>query len=336
MAYQLPNVRAAIIGYGGAFNMGKQHGDAIVGAGMTVVAACDADAKRVAVAAQDYPGIRTYTDYHELLKDPEVDLVIVILPHNLHAPVAIAAANAGKHVVVEKPMCNSVEEADAMISAADGAGTMLSVFHNRRWDGDYRTILATIQKGTIGEVFHIEACMSGYHGPNNWWRDDKKISGGAMFDWGAHIIDWILHLVPQSVSGVDGYFHKLVWFENKTNEDHCELVIRFEGGPTAQVEISSIAAVGKSRWRILGTKGAIEMPSWDKIFVSGLIDGNIAKYEAQIAKSDWHAYYHNIAGHLMRGEDLVVKPTEARRIIAIIEAAEHSSTAKRTTQPAYR
>ena len=336
MSFQLQQVRAAIIGYGGAFNMGKAHGDAIVGAGMTVVAACDADASRVAVAAKDYPGIRTYTDYNELLKDPEVDLVIVILPHNLHAPVAIAAAKAGKHVVVEKPMCNSVAEADAMINAAAEANTMLSVFHNRRWDGDFCTIREIIQKGTIGDVFHIEACMGGYHGPNNWWRDDKKISGGAMFDWGAHIIDWILHFVPEEVAGVDGYYHKLVWFEKKSNEDHCELVIRFAGGQTAQVEISSIAAVGKPRWRILGTKGAIQMPGWDKLEVYGLIDGNVAKYEPGIKKSDWAAFYVNVAGHLMRGEDLVVKATEARRIISIIEAAEVSSGQKSTALPAYK
>ena len=336
MGYQLSEVRVGIIGYGGAFNMGKTHGDSIVEAGMKIVAACDADANRVAVAATDYPGIKTYTDYNELLADPNVDLVIVILPHNLHAPVAIAAAKAGKHVVVEKPMCNSVAEADAMINAANEAGTMLSVFHNRRWDGDYKTILAGIERGTIGDVFHIEACMGGYHGPNNWWRDDKKISGGAMFDWGAHIIDWILHFVPQSVSGVDGYFHKLVWFENKTNEDHCELVIRFENGATAQVEISSIAALGKPRWRILGTKGAYAMPQWDKLEGYGLIDGKVAKYDAPLQKSDWHAFYKNIAGHLMRNEELVVKAEQARRIISIIESAEESSTLKRTVEPAYK
>ncbi len=335
MAFNLKQVRAAIIGYGGAFNMGKAHGDAIIASGMSVVAACDADATRVAAAAHDYPGIRTYTDYRELLADPDVDLVIVILPHNLHAPVAIAAAKAGKHVVVEKPMCNTVAEANAMIAAAEAAGTMLSVFHNRRWDGDFCTIREIIQKGTIGDAFHIEACMGGYNGPRGWWRDDKAISGGAMFDWGAHIIDWILHFVPQKVVGVDGYYHKLVWFEKKSNEDHCELIIRFENGATAQVEISSIAAVGKPRWRILGTKGAIQMPGWDELEVYGLIDGNVAKYVPSIQKSEWAAYYVNVAGHLMRGEDLIVKAAEARRIIAIIEAAEASSEAKRTVASAY-
>jgi predicted dehydrogenase len=176
--------------------------------------------------------------------------------------------------------------------------------------------------------------MGGMHKPGSWWRSDKSISGGAMFDWGAHIIDWILHLVPQQVSGVDGYYHKLRWTEN-TNEDHTELVIRFEGGQTAQVEISALAAASKPRWRILGTKGAIVMNEWNKIEVTVDHQGHLAKFEERVPDSDWQAYYNNVAGHLMRGENLVVKPEQARRVISIIEAAEKSSGAKSTVKPAY-
>jgi predicted dehydrogenase len=303
-------------------------------AGMTTVAACDLDPSRVAVAAHDFPGIKTFTDPDLLLADPEIDLVVVILPHNLHAPVAVKAANLGKHVIVEKPMCISVAEADSMIEAAHAHDVMLSVFHNRRWDGDIMTIRALIEKGTIGEVFHIEAMMGGLQPLGNWWRSDKKISGGAMFDWGAHIIDWILHLIPKHVVGVDGYYQKLRWFEH-SNEDHTELTIRFEGGANATVEISSLAAASKDRWRILGTKGSIVMHGWDKIEVTVDHDGYLAKFEAPMQKTNQQAYYNNIAAHLMKGEDLVVKAEEARRIIGVIEAAERSSNAQQTIKPAY-
>jgi scyllo-inositol 2-dehydrogenase (NADP+) len=315
--------------------MGKYHGEMINAAGMKTVAACDVDSARMEIAAGDFPGIRTYTDIDTLLDDPEIDLVILILPHNLHAPVAVKAANKGKHVIVEKPMCISVSEADAMIDAATANNVMLSIFHNRRFDGDFMTIRSLIEKGVIGDVFHIEAMMGSLHPLGNWWRSDKKISGGAMFDWGAHIIDWIFHLVPKQVVGVDGYYQKLRWFEH-TNEDHTELTIRFDGGANANVEISSLAASAKARWRILGTKGAIVMHSWDKIEVTVDHDGYIAKFEPQIMKTNQQAYYNNIAGHLMKGEDLVVKPEEARRIISIIEAAERSSLAHQTVKPAYQ
>jgi len=327
-------VRAAIVGYGGAFAMGKYHGDMINAAGMTVVAACDVDPARMAIAARDFPGIRTYTDLDQLLEDDGVDLVILILPHNLHAPVAVKAATKGKHVIVEKPMCISVAEADDMIDASRQNNVMLSVFHNRRFDGDFMTIRDLIEKGTIGDVFHIEAMMGSLQPLGNWWRSDKKLSGGAMFDWGAHIIDWIFHLIPKKVVGVDGYYQKLRWFE-QTNEDHTELTIRFDGGANATVEISNLAAAPKARWRILGTKGAIVMQGWDKIEVTVDHDGYLAKFEPPMQKTNQQAYYHNIAGHLMRGEDLVVKPEEARRIIAVIEAAERSSAAQQTMKSGY-
>jgi scyllo-inositol 2-dehydrogenase (NADP+) len=327
-------IRCAVIGYGGAFNMGKLHAESMNKAGMATVAACDLDPKRMEQAKTDLPGIRTYTDIDKLLKDPEVDLVVVILPHNLHAPIAIKAAQAGKHVIVEKPMCITVAEADAMIDAANKSGVMLSVFHNRRWDGDFVTIRELIQKGMIGDVFHVEACMGGMHKPGTWWRSDKAISGGAMFDWGAHIIDWCLHFVPSKIAGVDGYYHKLRWMES-TNEDHTELVIRFHDGQTAQVEISALAAASKPRWRILGTKGAIVMEDWQNIKVTVDHDGYLAKFDVRVPNSDWDAYYQNVADHLTNGANLVVKPEEARRIIAVIEAAEKSSSARATHKPSY-
>jgi predicted dehydrogenase len=299
---------------------------------MKVVAVCDVDASRAVAAEEDFPGVKFYTNYQDLLKDPNVGLVINILPHNLHGSVCVEAAQAGKHVVVEKPMCVTVAEADAMIDAAKAANVMLSVFHNRRWDGDFNTIKETIEKGIIGEVFHLEAMMGGLHQPGTWWRSYKDKSGGAMFDWGAHIIDWVLQLVPSNVKGVDGFYHKLRWNE-VTNEDHTELIIRFESGVTAQVEISTLAAATKPRWRILGTKGAIVLSGWDKLEVLTEVDGNIARYEPRIKDSDWKAYYRNVWDHLANGADLVVKPEESRRNIAIIEAAEESSKVGHTVVP---
>jgi predicted dehydrogenase len=155
-----------------------------------------------------------------------------------------------------------------------------------------------------------------------------------MFDWGAHIIDWVLHFIPEEIAGVDGYYHKRRW-SDVSNEDHTELVIRFKSGKTAQVEISSLAAAGKPRWRILGTEGAIVMPSWSTMEVTVDHKGHLAKFDQRLKDSDWPAYYRNIADHLMRGADLVVKPEEARRIISVIEAAEQSSAKQSTVVPAY-
>lgn len=327
-------IRAAVIGYGGAFNMGRGHANWMNEAGMQTVAACDIDPARVEAAQADFPGLRTYTDMADLLRDGDVDLCVVILPHNMHADAAVRCADAGKHVVVEKPMCITVAEADAMIEAAERNDVMLSVFHNRRHDGDYLAIKQAIGDGLIGDVFHIEAAGGGYGHPGTWWRADKRISGGAMYDWGAHFLDWMLNLMPARMVGVDGWFQKRVWHD-VTNEDHVHAAIRFDNGAVAQLEISSICRAPKPRWRILGTKGAIVDDGKDPFTVYVGHEGHAATLRIPYGKTDWKAYYAGIVAHLQHGADLDVKPEQARRTIAVLEAAEQSSSEGHTVTPAY-
>ncbi len=327
-------IRGAVIGYGAAFNMGRAHAGWMNAAGFQTVAACDIDPPRMVAAAEDYPGIRTYPCVEKLLKDDEVDLCVVVLPHNIHAEIAIQCLKAGKHVITEKPMCTSVAQADAMIEAAQKAKKMLSVFHNRRHDGDYLAIKEVIDQGLIGDVFHVEAYGAGYGHPGTWWRADKEISGGAMFDWGAHFVDWILNLVPSEVVGVDGFFQKRVWTD-VTNEDHCKAVIRFKNGCAAELELGNLAAAGKPRWRILGTKGAIVDSNRDPFTVKVEHAGRIATLEVPYKRTDWQIYYNGIAAHLLQGAELDVKPEEGRRIISVLEAAEKSAKTGKTAKPAY-
>ena len=146
-------IRGAVIGYGGAFNMGQHHLSSMQKAGMVPTAACDLDPNRVAVAETDFPGIHTYTNVPSLLKDEEVDIIALITPHDTHARLAIDALNAGKSVVCEKPMCLTSQEATDMIAAAKQNGVVLTVFHNRRHDGDFKALKeAIVEKKLIGDV----------------------------------------------------------------------------------------------------------------------------------------------------------------------------------------
>ena len=266
-----------------------------------------------------------------MLKLKELDLVVVILPHNLHAKAAIQCMEAGKHVIVEKPFCISVNEADKMIETARSNKAMLSVFHNRRWDPDYLAIRNIIDKGLIGNIFHIECGGMGYGHPRFWWRSNKEISGGIMYDWGAHFLDWVLNLVDSRVTGVTGEMKKLVW-NSVTNEDYGQVYMKFENGVTADFATSSIGALSRPKWRILGTRGAIEVTKPDEIRVvsvsSGISHDGIIKIVD--TGQTWMKYYGNIADHLLMGEELAVKPEQARRIIAVIEAGEKDSKQKGT------
>lgn len=320
-------IRCAILGYGASFNMGRQHSTFINATeGMTAIGVCDIDPARTQAAREDFPGVKTWPNADEMLADDDVDLVVSILPHNIHAEYAIKCLQAGRHVITEKPFCVTLDEADAMIAAAGAKGLMLTCYHNRRWDGDFCTIRQMIRQGLIGEVFEISCGFSGYHKPRDWWRSDKVISGGNMYDWGAHFTDWVLQLIPEKIASIQGFFQKKVWHQ-ATTEDHTQAIIRFANGSMADITFSSISAVGRPRWRILGTRGAI------------LDDGSV-KQGCRVVTHDqgqlveqqvkWDAgihdeYYHNIADHLLLGDELMIKPQEARRIIGVIECAEKSS-----------
>lgn len=329
-------IRCGVIGYGGAFNMGRAHGSYIRDTeGLELVAVCDISPERTAAAAEDFPGITTYNSVDELVANPDIDLCVIVLPHNLHASVSIQCSNAGKHVIVEKPMCVTVDEATSMIEAARAAGKMLSVFHNRRQDADYKLLRRLIvEEQLIGDVFSVEIFSGGYNPQNpKWWRSSKEISGGYFYDWGAHFLDWLLGIVPGKVSDVSGYFHKRVW-NDVTNEDQVQAVIRFESGTVVNITMSSIAHAQKPRWWVLGEKGAIvdRQKTWGQgtFEVTGKFESNGHPAVLQIpykGDSEWQTYYANIAAHLLEGAELDVKPEQARRIIAIIEGAEKASQA---------
>jgi len=319
-------IRCGVIGYGGAFNMGKGHSDMMNQTpGLKTVAACDLDPARMEAAKKEQPGIATFTDPAEMLKMKDLDLVVIITPHDNHAELAIQASKAGKHVVVEKPMCITVREATAMIRAAKRNKKMLSVFHNRRWDGDYLTIREAVDKGLIGDVFQIETTMGGYNFHGTWWRGHKPIAGGAFYDWAAHLIDWTLGFIPSKMTEITGFFRENLVWHNATNEDHTRAIVRFENGAVAEIEVSHASRAPKPRFRILGTKGGI-IDKWDGKFqmttdVSGMVlDSTVAYRQGEHFK-----YYWNIADHLLLDEPLAVTAESARRVIAVIETAEKSS-----------
>ena len=319
-------IRCGVLGYGGAFSMGKSHCDWVNATpGLVAVAACDINPARMEAAKKDFPGFRTFTSYAEMVKMKDLDLVVNVLPHSLHAETSLAFLRAGKAVVSEKPFCITTDEATAMIRAARKSAVCLSVFHNRRWDGDYLAIQDIIARGLVGEVFHVEAYGGGYNRPGTWWRSNKTISGGALYDWGAHFTDWILRLVNKRVTQVTGFFHKRLW-HHVTNEDAVQAIIRFEGGEMADLQQSSLAAVGKPKWRILGTLGGLTASWGDTVDVTSYASG--VKFEGKVPAKPTYGcteYYRNVADHLLLGEPLAVTAEQGREVIAVIETAERSS-----------
>lgn len=324
-------IRCACVGYGGAFNMGKRHMEGCVAARMKPVAVCDIDPRRTETAKSELGDhVQTYTRIEDLLAESDADMVTVITPHNTHATLSLQILNSNRHVVTEKPYTLTVAEATQIITTARQRGKMATVFHNRRWDGDFQTIRRLVESGAIGDVFHIECSFGGYGPPRpDWWRASKAISGGAFYDWGAHFADWILQLMPHKIESISGDFKKLKW-HGVDIEDYCSAYIRFEGQRSAFLEQGSINAIPKARWRILGTLGGIEIPREDWEGKNGVklvsyVTGSRVESIVPVGKGDWDAFYRNVADHLILGEPLAVTPESARKVIAVLSLAELSS-----------
>lgn len=324
------DIKVGVIGYGGAFAMGKYHLDFAQRAGMTPAAVCDMDPTRLAVAEADFPGIQTYSSVDEMLANSDLGLVIVITPHNTHSELAIKCLKAGKHVIVEKPMAITTKECDAMIKAAAAGGLVLSAFHNRHWDGCIVQAVKDIQTGMIGEIFRIEAHMNTYAQPRDWWRTSKTISGGVLFDWGVHLLEYTLQLMQSDIAEVSGFAKRGFWakhtvWNDDTNEDEGFLVVRYGNGKWSSLSISGIDSNPKPYWlEVTGTLGSylFDYDSWKVISQR---DGKTWQAEGKPPESEWWRYYQNIADHIARNKQLIITPEWSRRPIHILDLACRSA-----------
>jgi scyllo-inositol 2-dehydrogenase (NADP+) len=331
MAGKMKQVRVGVIGYGGAFEMGKLHLLDMRKAGMTPVAVAEIDTARLAAAERDFPGIGTYASAREMLRAAPVDLVTIITPHDTHAELALQCLRAGKHVVCEKPMAITTSECDAMIAAAKKQGVMLSTFHNRHWDGCILNAMRIIRDGRIGDVVRVDIHMGEWGRPGDWWRSSKSISGGILYDWGVHLLEYTLQLVDSEIVEVSGHATSGVWaprtaWKQDTIEDEGFIVVRYKSGAWSTLLVSGLDAAPRKGWiHVTGTRGSLELegdtfrlttpaesPRGGKTFTT---------VRGRNPDAEWHRYYANVAGHLMRGEKLVITAEWARRPIHVIDLA---------------
>ncbi len=338
-------LNCAVVGYGRYHDFGRMHCRWISACQeLNLVAVCDMDPQARQRAGGDFPDARLYASVAEMLADDDIDMVSVVTPHFTHTEIATDCLRAGKHVIVEKAMATSVADCTAMIEAAERAGRKLAVFHNRRHDGNYRAIQRVIADGTIGEVFHVECSEESYTEPQQWWYSEPDKSGGALFYWGPHAVDWVLHLVPSRVARVVGATQRRVW-SHVDIADEVRAYLWFENDATATITFSRIAAIRKPLWRILGTKGGIEdskvgvcegnyIPHYQELLVGDAGEGQIRvvtvdgeeKSETLVdyLASDWLTYYQDMAAAVLRDQPLPVTGEEGRMTVAVMAAAQES------------
>ena len=334
------DIKVGVIGYGGAFNMGRGHLQQMQAAGMVPTAVAEIDPKRLEVAETDFPGIQTYTSVAEMLKQSDVNLLAIITPHNTHADLAVQCLNAGRHVVTEKPFAITTAECDAMIAAAKESGVMVSTYHNRHWDGCALEAVRQIRSGVIGDVFRVEAHMGGYNVPRDWWRTSKSISGGILYDWGVHLLEYSLQIIDSELAEVTGVAKTGFWAEQTpwkedTNEDEGFGLVRFANGKWLTLRISSIDSNPSGRWlEITGTKGTYLFDHGTYEIVNHR-EGKTYVTRGANPPSEGQKFYDNIAAHLTDGTPLVITAEWARRPIHILDLMNQSARAGSAIKTAY-
>jgi len=337
-------INVGIVGYGYA---GKVFHSQLIKAteGLNLYAVSSRDPGRREEARSRH-GVVTYETLDQMLEDRNVDLVVIATPHSTHKELAVLAMDAGKHVVVDKIMCLSVSEADEMIEASKRNGVLLTVFQNRRWDGDFLTLRRILEEGLLGDVFLVESSVAGYRRPSGW-REKREFGGGPFCDWGAHLVDQALIIAGSEPEYVFCDMQYRVWGTDVENYALCS--IKFKNDLLYQIEVGNIVKAPKPRWRVLGEKGSFvkdgldpqedglrrgevgiirEDPRfWGKVRTE--VGGIQVEMTVETIPGTWTAFYRNVVNHLTKGEELAVKPEEVRKAIAVIEAAVRSAKEKK-------
>lgn len=321
------DIKVGVVGYGGAFEMGRTHLQEMKRAGMTPVSVADPDTERLDRAESDFPGIETYTTLKEMLKKSDVNLITIITPHNTHADLALSALRSGRHVVCEKPLAITTGECDRMIAAAEKSEVVLSTYHNRHWDGCILEAVRQIRdRNVIGDIVRIECHMGGYNRPGDWWRSSKTISGGILYDWGVHLLEYSLQLIDSDIVEVSGYKHEGHWgpktaWKDDTIEDEGFAVVRFASGQWLTLRITNIDPMPKpGQLEIIGTKGAYVFDGGTFRTVIPGKNGTVTTEGKNPSGEGWR-FYQNVADHLVKGTKLIITPEWSRRPIHILDLA---------------
>lgn len=258
--------------------------------GGELVAVCSRSEEKVRAFAREFGIPRWYTDYRELVKDPSVDVVNVLVPTGQHGEVAIAASNAGKHVLVEKPLEINLERADEMLRVVRRNGTKLGVIFQMRFGSVAKKLKAAVESGAMGRIILADAFDKSSRTPAYYasaeWRGTRSLEGGGcLMTQSIHVVD-LLQYVVGPVKSVIGRVATMV--HDIDVEDTAAAIVRFESGAMGVIEsTSSINPALKSRLEIHGEHGTIVAnPQYDQILFWEVPKLPAEAVEANIALGD--------------------------------------------------
>lgn len=316
---------------------------------LDVVGAWDIKEERMDYA--NSVGVHAYKSLEDLLADPQVDIVLVATPNDVHKEISIKAMEAGKNVVCEKPVTLCSEDLQEMRKAAERTGVFFTVHQNRRWDEDFLTAKQIIEEGRLGEVYRIESRVHGSRGIPGDWRQVKEQGGGMVLDWGVHLLDQALLMFPGVK--VKKVYATLTNVTNQLVDDGFTVELTFENGIVMLVEVGTSNFVSLPRWYVLGSDGTAVIDDFKchgKIVrASGVDEGDVVPVitAAGLTKtmaprredticteklpelvSDVREFYQNVMAVIEGKEESRIKLDEVARVMRLMEAVFESAERK--------
>jgi predicted dehydrogenase len=306
-------------------------------------------------AAEKYPDVRIARSLDELLAMKEIRFIVIATPNETHYPFARQCLEAGRDVVVDKPFTTTLEEAISLVQIAKNAGRLLTVYQNRRYDGDFQAIRKLAEEGRLGRIVRFETNYDRFRPQlkSGAWRETQRPGSGILFDIAPHLIDHALVLfgLPEAVTA-DVRIER----ENAVADDAFDITLHYSNGMRAVLRSSILAAAPRPRFVVLGTQGSFVKQSFDPQEMNlrrGYIPTDTAwgdepeenwgvltipagdafgHRRIPSASCDYRDYYANVRDTILGLAELAVTPEWSLDVMRLLELARASSH-KRCTIP---
>jgi predicted dehydrogenase len=304
-------------------------------------------------AAEKYPDVRIARSLDELLAMKEIRLVVIATPNDTHYPFARQCLEAGRDVVVDKPFTTTLEEAVSLVELAKKSGRLLTVYQNRRYDGDFQAILKLVMDGTLGRIVRFETTYDRYR-PQlkpGAWRETRRPGSGILFDIAPHLIDHALMLfgLPEAITA-DVRIER----ENAVADDAFDITLHYPKSLRAVLRSSILAAAPRPRFVLLGAQGSFFKQSFDPQEMNlrrGFIPTDspwgaepeenwgvltvpsgdtFTERRIPSAACDYRDYYANVRDAILGNAKLAVTPEWSLDVMRLILQARESSELRRT------
>ena len=254
----MADYKIGIVGFGG---MANWHVDTFKNENYTrakFVGIHDINPEKYALAKEK--GLKIYDSLDAILSDDEIDIILVATSNEVHKDIAIKAMEAGKHVICEKPVTLNSCELEEIIAAVKKTGKVFTIDQNRRTNKDFVLMRRNVEADMIGKPYVIESRVEGSRGMPTGWRTIKALGGGMMLDWGVHLIDQLMYMFDDKVVNVFCTMNSIQYPEV---DDNFRLIMTFENGVEARVEVATNNYITHPRWYVLGERGTLQIDDWN-------------------------------------------------------------------------